>query len=254
MDILIVRRKNPSKTSYEFIVCKSRVLAALEYKLTHDPYYKDVELNPSAISALPDQPTDISNLLHNVTTSSFIPQENIVDSTHDLDAILPSLDIQPSSFVPILPNSCNELDRIHAYLHSTNSKSTNSIDWPTISLSPINEYTTEGLFSMAFPTLFPTGIAMIAQPRITKVELHEYACHLLRYHDNRFGQHPRFRYYIYNMLMHHHNQSTANVFVRKYIENNLRTTVSDLQQCLHDFPNSRIPEQVMHFGSALRGT
>lgn len=48
----------------------------------------------------------------------------------------------------------------------------------------MNEYTIEGLFAMAFPTLFPTGIAMITQPRITKIETHEYALHLLHYHDN----------------------------------------------------------------------
>ena len=31
--------------------------------------------------------------------------------------------------------------------------------WPTIGGAPINEFTTEGYFSMAFPTLFPTGAA-----------------------------------------------------------------------------------------------
>ena len=59
-------------------------------------------------------------------------------------------------------------------------------------MSPINEYNTEGLLSMAFPTLFPIGTAMLLQPRIHKVDMHEDALHLIRYHDNRFGQHPRF--------------------------------------------------------------
>lgn len=187
LDILIMRRQNPSKTCYEFIISKSCVLASLEYKLIHDPYYRDVELYPSPTSTLLYQPTDISYIIHNVTMSSFIPQETIIDSTHDPDALLTSFYVKPSSFVPIILNLSSELDHIRAYLHSTNPNSTNSIDWPTIYLSPINEYTTEGLFSMELPTLFPTGIAMIAQPRITKVEMHKYVLHLLRYHGTHIG-------------------------------------------------------------------
>jgi len=54
--------------------------------------------------------------------------------------------------------------------------------------------------------------------------------------------------------MRHRSQTTASVFVKKYIENNLPTTVSDLRQCLHDSPDSKLPEKIMQFGSAIRGT
>ena len=107
---------------------------------------------------------------------------------------------------------------------------------------------------MEFPTLFLIAIAMITQPTITKVEMREYALHLLHYHDNRFNQHLRLCYYLYNILMRHRSQATATIFVKKYIENNLPTIVSYIQQCLHDFPDSKFLEQVMHFGSSLRGT
>ena len=59
-------------------------------------------------------------------------------------------------------------------------------------MSPINEYNTEGLLSMAFPTLFPTGTKMLLKPRNHEVDMHEYALNLILYHDNIFGQHPRF--------------------------------------------------------------
>lgn len=167
--------------------------------------------------------------------------------------MLPPLEIQPSSFVPIFPDSCIELEHVCDYLHLTHSNSTSSVDWPPISLTIMNEYNVVGLFAMSFPTLFPTGIAMIMQPRITKVEMHEYALHLLHYHDKQFGQHLRFCYYLYNILMHHCSQTNAIVFVKKYIENNLPTTVSDLRQCLHDFLDPKLPEKIMRFGSILRG-
>ena len=31
------------------------------------------------------------------------------------------------------------------------------IEWPQISITPIDEFHTEGYFTMAFPCLFPTG-------------------------------------------------------------------------------------------------
>lgn len=128
LDILIVKRNDPFEKAYEFFVCKSRILATLEYKLPNDPYYKDVQLNRSTIYALPDQPTYISSLLHNVITSSFEPHQTIIDSTYNPVVMLTPLDIQPFSFVPILPNFCTELEHICAYLHSTHPNSTSSVD------------------------------------------------------------------------------------------------------------------------------
>ena len=34
------------------------------------------------------------------------------------------------------------------------------LDWPTISGQPINEFQTEGLCSIAFPTLFPYDLSI----------------------------------------------------------------------------------------------
>ena len=81
---------------------------------------------------------------------------------------------------------------------------------------------------MAFPTLFPTGTTMLLQPHIHQVDMHKYALHLIRYHDNRFAQHPHFRYYIYNLIMHHRSNSTASVFVKKNLEDTLPLTVHEL--------------------------
>ena len=42
LDILVVTRKTFNNHSYDCIVSRSHVLAALEYKISHDPYYKYV--------------------------------------------------------------------------------------------------------------------------------------------------------------------------------------------------------------------
>ena len=72
-----------------------------------------------------------------------------------------------------------------------------SIQWPTQDPTPINEYTTEGYMTMAFPTLFPYGHADLHDQTQREEELGiaEYFDALIRYKDGMFGSHPR-----YNLL------------------------------------------------------
>ena len=75
------------------------------------------------------------------------------------------------------------------------------IHWPNLDPSLINEYNTKGLMDMDFPTLFPSSIALPMQPCYQEVKMHGYVLHLMRYHDSRFGSHPRFRYFVLNLMM-----------------------------------------------------
>jgi len=138
----------------------------------------------STINTFPDQPTNIHFLIHSVTTSLAKPDELVIDSNYNPNVIFIPLGLEPSSFIPTLPNSYTKLEHICAYLHSTNSNSTNFLDLPVISLSPLNEYNMKRFFNVSFPTLFATGISMISQPIIIKFEMYEYDSHLMTYHDN----------------------------------------------------------------------
>ena len=60
--------------------------------------------------------------------------------------------------------------------------------------APINEFTTEGYFRMAFPTLFPTGAADFLGQHCNQVTIGNYFTHLLKYKDAR---HPRFRFFCF---------------------------------------------------------
>ena len=63
----------------------------------------------------------------------------------------------------------------------------------TISSTPLNEWQ-EGqhLFAMAFPTLFPRGVGDLQPPtgrrRPREVSIMDWARHLLKYKDGRFGE------------------------------------------------------------------
>ena len=80
LDILVVTRKTFNNQSYDCIVSRSHVLAALEYKISHDPYYKDVQLDQRAIMALPIPPTNVSASLrhsHSNAPNSSFPTEDV---------------------------------------------------------------------------------------------------------------------------------------------------------------------------------
>lgn len=128
-------------------------METLEYKLANDTYFKDVQLNPFAISTFPIHLTDVSPLLYHVTSFA---SHNLAQCLFDVDnPDLPHLsltDLHPSSFISTLPNSHIKVDEKCTYLQSSHSNPMCSLLWLTIGLSPINEYTNEGLLSMAFPT------------------------------------------------------------------------------------------------------
>lgn len=92
-----------------------------------------------------------------------------------------------SSFVENLPPARREVEELHSLLQVEEGHPTPTIEWSPITISPINEYNIEWLFTMAFPNLFPKGKASFKQQPMKEVKLHEYVLHLLKYHDNRFG-------------------------------------------------------------------
>lgn len=54
---------------------------------------------------------------------------------------------------------------------------------------------------IAFPTLFPTGAASLNSLRERAVAMADYYCHLMRFRDDRFARHPKFRFWALNTQM-----------------------------------------------------
>ena len=70
----------------------------------------------------------------------------------------------PQLFVPTAMRSMTEQEAVVKSMEerqssSSPSSSSATLMWPSIGGMPINEFTTEGYFTCAFPTLFPTGVA-----------------------------------------------------------------------------------------------
>lgn len=132
------------------------------------------------------------------------------------------LNFHPSSFLSRMPNECREVERIRRFIESVDSRSIEAVEWF------VNEDNTEELANMAFPTWFPTGDVDWLHPCICNVEMHEYGFHLLRYCDQRFGSHPRFRYFLLNMIMHRCSQGTTSFFLKNNIHETTLATIQEL--------------------------
>ena len=67
---------------------------------------------------------------------------------------------QPSEEDPYAAHQSTEQETVHQAVQDRQTGSNSAIlMWPTIGGAPINEFNTEGYFSVSFPTLFPTGAA-----------------------------------------------------------------------------------------------
>ena len=110
-----------------------------------------------------------------------------------------------------------EVDFIHQRLFQ------GQLDWPTLGSTPLNEYVTPFLATMAFPTLFPDGKGDPTNPAtIRNVTFREKIKHLIKFaeqRDNRwiyrFANHPRFSYWALNMLHRKQILQQTGIFLKQ---------------------------------------
>ncbi|KAK3916877.1 ATP-dependent DNA helicase [Frankliniella fusca] len=76
---------------------------------------------------------------------------------------------------------------------------------------PLNEFSSPGYLSMAFPYLFPYGRCDFSMPRERKVSFKDCIHHLMSYKDQRFAKDERFRYFIMNTQMRWESLNIGNV-------------------------------------------
>jgi len=189
----------------DFQVRKKRIITWLRYLKDHHPDYRYITISPDRINALPVD-GDVS-----MSFTAIVDQEPQDQPVQPHDPVLPQ--DQPDQPVPefpppnaqsMVPNlniNTTEVDLILNEISGRNSLPP-GLPAPSIRQTPIDEASgKDRIFAMAFPTLYPTGQADFNAPRQRKVDLIDYAQHLMCFKDGRFGQHPRWRFLVFNMLM-----------------------------------------------------
>ena len=239
LDVILIRKpdaKDPVAYK-DFRVRKQKVLDFLYYLREHNPYYADIVIRPAADVNLPDDDS-ILPLLPNAPPRH--PSEDGVTAVSiDEQSVLPEeLSEEQNSFVPSVGPATSEQDAISTNMRSTGLALPDSqpLSWPLMGPA-LSEYTTKGLFSMAFPSLFPLGSPDITDRRPRKIDLHEWVKHLMRYRDSRFAIHPRFRFFTLNLIFRHRAMQRGKfLFSRNISHHNM--TVGQLKNALaqHDGP------------------
>ncbi len=97
--------------------------------------------------------------------STFMSTVNMGSSDDEYTNVLLSDDSDSTShlvtsFIPLPLRGVTEQEAIQQSVDGRGH-----VSWPSTSANPINEFTTEGYMSCAFPTLFPTGAADFICPR-----------------------------------------------------------------------------------------
>ena len=104
----------------------------------------------------------------------------------------------------------------------------------------------------AFPTLFPTGDADFAAPRVHKVTIGDYMKHLMMYKDDRFARHPRFRYFALNTEMRWRALQEGNIYVRQHARD-AQLTVEELRDMVGS-EGEAFSNRVLRYAGSLRDT
>ena len=162
-----------------------------------------------------------------------------------------------TSFIPVPQQQQTEIEAIRNILQHDNTPLT----WPELSKTPVSEFTTEGLATMAFPTLFPYGIGdPTKKQRHHAVSLTDAFKHLVSFGEIvnnkivwRFASHPRFMYWALNMKQRHQVLSQANVYMKQY-SNDAALTLEQLKVMVNRADSELLISRFSRYISNVQGT
>jgi len=246
LDILVVR-KEQHQSHHDFRVRRTVVQEALEWLVENNKYYRanQVHLNEEVLQQLPEN-GNISEL-----TSLQLEETTEEDPSQPSQEDLYGAHLA-SSFVPNAMQRQTEQETICRSVLERQGGSTHTLMWPTIGGTPINEFTTEGYFTMAFPTLYPTGAADFLGQRCNQVTIGNYFKHLLTYKDGRFAKHPRFRFFALNTEMRWRALQAGRIYIRQH-PGDAQLTVDELRDMVGR-EGEAFSNRVLHYAASLRGT
>jgi hypothetical protein len=172
------------------------------------------------------------------------------DASHDGDAQQPD-PLFSAGFVPNLQDWQTEENHLRqAVLQPDDSV---ILTMPSMCGTPINEHAGHHIAIDAFPTLFPTGKADIAAECGVKIEIKDWASHLMKLKGGRFARHPRFRYWVLNTMMRQAARKASNWYLHTHKEDR-DLSVEEIHEMLESGDAIGLAERVSHAGAKLAGS
>lgn len=102
---------------------------------------------------------------------------------------------------------------IQAAVLESPKKDTVTIDYPTVSAQPVDEYSDKKIFALAFPWLFPGGFGDVID---FKGDLGTWGHNLIYYEDARFATDKLFSFFALNYITRHRNSAKSNWFISDF--------------------------------------
>ena len=251
LDIVVVRKEGADQSHRDFRVRRSVVHRALQWLITNNIYYhaNHIHIDEDALAQLPHDGnlSNISSIAVEIPATS--DQQMSEDDPYDAHLA--------RSFVPVATRSMSEQEAVQQSVQQRQSDHpsaapASTVMWPSSGRSPINEFTTEGYFTCAFPTLFPTGAADFLGQRHNQVTIGNYFKHLMMYEDGRFAKHPRFRFFALNTEMRWRALQTGRIYVRQH-PGDAQLSLDELRDMVGR-EGEAFSNRVLHYASTLRGT
>ena len=224
------------------------VLRALLWLKLNNKYYRNITIDQAALDELPDD----GNLTGLREVAEQVAPGDEDESPHAEGEDDESPD-DATSFVPIVARKHTEQETVrNSVQERQQSDQRTTVPWPRRGDEPINEFTTEGYMTCAFPTLFPTGAGDFLAPRQNTVTVGNYFKHLMMYGDGQFAKHPRFRFVALNTEMRWRALQSGRIFI-SHNPNDARLTLDALRDMVgHE--GEQFSSRVLHYASSLRGT
>ena len=245
LDIILVKHPEISQPHQHFRVRRSVVLRTLQFLIANNIYFNDITLNQDNLLILPDDDCISNAHIFTVDCNSF-------SSTFDTSELCNTEEDPEHLTTTFVPGNYRSMTEEENIRRSSEESSSNSVTWPTRGHNPINEFSSEGYFSCAFPTLFPTGAADFLALRLNKVTIGNYLKQLLLYDDGRFAKHCRFRYFALNTEMRWRALQTGRIYVHQN-PNDDHLSIEELRDMVGREAES-FSSRVLHYAASLRGT
>ena len=141
LDVIIVRKEGAANSHRDFRVRRAVVLCALQWLIANNKYYRNVHINPDALSMLPED-GDLSGLQSVTLDSADEDTESPPAQDEDDDPYSTHLS---SSFVPSTTQRMTEQKTVRQSMQERQSRHQPVVppSWPQSGSSPINEFNTE---------------------------------------------------------------------------------------------------------------
>ena len=257
--VIVVQMKGKNNSTRDMKVRRNVVHDALMWLLTHNPLYKELEIDQEALNTLPENgvPQDFITLNTEEEIDSGCEHDNhsLNDASNDDQVYNETTEM--SSFLPLAEQQQQEIQAIRNELSEQQP-----LQWPTVEgANPLSEYDTPFLASMAFPTLFPDCAGdPTNEASLRNVSFQDRIKHLIKFSEKvngkliyRFASHPRFPYWSLNMIQRKRTLEQSGIFLKQN-PSEVHLTMDELRDMAQNNSSSELMAKMSRYVANVLGS